>query len=271
MLIPPVHPRLWTAQQVAQIANRNEGANGTQRQERSAVILESQNENSQTTEKYHHIQRQTERRAHCFGVAPGLNRPNTLPARRQGHASKVGQKGCGDALPPQEIRKLCCRKRASDPPNGKRNGESESAHREGRHDNHGHARDIEPSGADVCPTALGGDGRNPKQHQRETACAYVHPTQPLKQVCHCDSPFAFERELCAWIPRTMSASPDVHALPCAESYGGGKQPGEDRQEIRGRAGTTPFPYFSSPQGAPPSACGAVREISMYAADQRAHP
>src|SRR5260370_22395008 len=203
MLIPPVHPGLWTPQQVTQIASGNEGANGTQGNEWSAAILYSENEHGQTSEKYHHIERQTEGRAHCFRLALRLNRPNTLPARRQGEASQVGQKGGREALPPQEIQKLCCRKRSSDPPNGKRDGESESAHGQSRHDNHGHARDIEPSGADVCPTALAGDGRSPKQYQRETACADVHPPQPLKQVCHCDSPFAFERGLCAWIPRTM--------------------------------------------------------------------
>src|SRR3984885_4785885 len=147
MLIPPVHPRLWTPQQVTQVASGDEGTNGTESKERSAAILNSESEHGQTSEKYHYIERQTEGRAHCFRLALRLNRPNTLPARRQGEASQVGQKGCREALPPQDIRKPCCRKRSSDPPNGKRNGETKSAHGGGRSDNHGHARDIKPSGA----------------------------------------------------------------------------------------------------------------------------
>src|SRR5271170_5321285 len=117
MLIPPVHSRLWAPQQVTQIASGNEGANGTQSDERSAAVLNSENEHGQTSEKHHHIERQTEGRAHCFRLALRLHRPNTLPARRQGEASQVGQKGCREALAPQEIRKLRRRKRSSDAPN----------------------------------------------------------------------------------------------------------------------------------------------------------
>ena len=106
MLIPPVHPRLWTPQQVTQIASGNEGANGTQSNERPAAILNPEDEHSQTSEEYQHIEHQTEVRAHCFRLALCLNRPNTLPARRQGEASQVGQKGCREALPSQKSKAL---------------------------------------------------------------------------------------------------------------------------------------------------------------------
>ena len=52
----------------------------------------------------------------------------------------------------------------------------------------------------------------------------------------------------------MSPRPDVHAVPFAESYDGGRQPEEDRLGIEGRAGTTLFPCFLAPEGAPPSEC-----------------
>ncbi len=96
MLIPPVHPRLWTPHKNAN-ASGNEGANGTQSNQRPAAILNPEDEHSQTSEEYQHIERQTEVRAHCFRLAL-LNRPNTLPARRQGEASqwakKVAERRC---------------------------------------------------------------------------------------------------------------------------------------------------------------------------------
>jgi hypothetical protein len=112
MLIPPVHPRLWTPQQVTQIASGNEGANGTQGNERSAAIRNSEDEHGQTTEEHQHVERQTEGCADCFRLSLRLNRPNTLPARRQGQASQVGQERRRYALRFQKIRELRRRQRS---------------------------------------------------------------------------------------------------------------------------------------------------------------
>src|SRR5579859_5695705 len=103
MLIPPVHPRMRTTQHVAQISNSNKRTYRTQTNQWPVAIRNSEDKHGQTSEHYRHIESQSEGRAHRLRLTLCLGRPDSLPARRKGDGSQVGQEGCKDALLSQKI------------------------------------------------------------------------------------------------------------------------------------------------------------------------